>query len=56
MRSNGRSRSDIEKREDQGRMSHRRTGVEADVTRENEQYGEKKICTAREAKTMFGDG
>ena len=37
-------------------MSHRRTGVEADATRENEQHGEKKVCTAREAKTMFGDG
>jgi hypothetical protein len=54
--SDGRSRSDVEKREYQGRMSHRRTWVEADVTGKNEQNGDKKICTARKVKTMFGDG
>ena len=37
-------------------MSHRRTGVEVDVTRDNEQHREKKVCAARKAKTVFGDG
>jgi hypothetical protein len=38
LRSDERSRSDVEKREDLGRMSHRRTGVDVDVNKEKEQH------------------
>jgi hypothetical protein len=52
LRSDGRSRSDVEKREDQGRMSHRKTGVEVVVTR----AAWRKVCIAREAKIVFHAG